>query len=97
MGDQDPDRPLKVCQVAGCGNVFTTDADLVLHITNIHGTAGPAAAAPAARAKETHPSVERDCRPSEWTLFVRLLGDFFADSHITGDHNKSRQLIQCVP
>ena len=97
MGDQDPDRPLKVCQVGGCGNVFTTDADLVLQITNIHGAARPAAAAPAARLKATRPSVERDCRPSEWTLFVRLLGDFFADSNITGDHNKSRQLIQCVP
>ena len=98
MGDQ-PDPPaLKVCPVENCGNVFTTDVDLVLHITNVHGAAGPvAAAAPITRVKATRPSVERDCRPSEWTLFVRLLEDFFADSHITGDRNRSRQLIQCVP
>ena len=97
MGDENPERQLVVCQVGGCGNVFSNDADLVLHITNVHAVVRPAAAAPSTRVKATRPSVERDCRPSEWTLFVRLLGDFFADSSITDDHNKIRQLIQCVP
>ena len=97
MGDENPERQLVVCQVGGCGNVFSNDADLVLHITNVHAVVRPAAAAPSTRVKATRPSVERDCRPSEWTLFVCLLDDYFADSNTTGDRNKSRQLIQCVP
>ena len=98
MGDQENPAALKTCPVENCGNVFTTDIDLVLHVTNVHGAAGPvAAAAPPTRVKATRPSVERDCRPSEWTLFVRLLDDYFADSNTTGDRNKSRQLIQCIP
>ena len=94
MGDAEQERPLLTCPVGGCGNIFSSDADLVLHITNAHAVARPAAAT---RVKATRPSIERDCRPSEWMLFVRLLGDFFADSNIVDDHNKSRQLIQCVP
>ena len=47
--------------------------------------------------KATRPSVERDCCPSDWTLFVRLLTDYFLDSNTTGDDNKRRQLIQCAP
>ena len=98
MGDQENQAALKTCPIENCGNVFTTDVDLVLHVTNVHGAAGPAAAAaPQARVKATRPSVERECRPSEWTLFVRLLDDYFADSNTVGEHNKCRQLIQCVP
>ena len=98
MGDAENPQGLKNCPVENCISVFATDVDLVLHITAVHGAAGPAVAAnPAARAKATRPTVERDCRPSEWTLFVRLLNDYFADSNTTGEDNKRRQLIQCAP
>ena len=98
MGDQENPQGLKNCPVEHCVNVFTTDVDLVLHITAVHGAAAPvAAAAPTTRVKATRPSVERECRPSDWTLFVRLLNDYFADSATVGDDNKKRQLIQCVP
>ena len=96
----DPTDPpaLKNCPVENCASVFATDQDMVLHITAVHGAAGPPVPAHQnARVKATRPSVERDCRPSEWTLFVRLLNDYFADSNTTGDDNKRRQLIQCAP
>ena len=98
MGDQENPQGLKTCPIENCANVFSTEIDLVLHITAVHGAAGPAAAAhPTTRVKATRPSVERDCRPSDWTLFVQLLTDYFADSNTIGDDNKRRQLIQCAP
>ena len=98
MGDAENPLGLKTCPVDNCTNVFTTDVDMVLHITAVHGAAGPVAArAHNTRKKTTRPSVDRECRPSDWTLFVRLLNDYFADSQTAGDDDKKRDLIQCVP
>ena len=90
---------LITCSIGSCGHVFKDDGDYVTHVISAHAPARPAAAAPAsgARIKATRPSVEKECRPSDWRLFVRLLVDYYADSLITDDRNKGRQLILCVP
>ena len=50
MGDQENPQGLKTCPIENCANVFSTEIDLVLHITAVHGAAGPAVAAHPARA-----------------------------------------------